>query len=228
MPVMWCFCAQLELSNTDCSKFPSPSERHLGGPSLLFCCTMALVVHCPAAFVPRSWGLGRQQSWVQQSTRCWICGTAHRALALGAEHTEPLGSERSSSPHSRAPPPWPGAAGWLHIRYKAKALDLFQARPRSHIACLCGLLASTATVQGSVGASHSCLAKNSFNILPLFSVQILYGMMPRDLSTPFVLSQEGFGHLKAISLCNLRLPSVQAPVLFTSPAVEAALPGLCA
>lgn len=62
----------------------------------------------------------------------------------------------------------------------------------------------------------------------LCSAQILYGMMLRDPSTPFVLSREGFGHLKTISLCNLRLPSVQAPVLFTSPAVEAALPGLCA
>lgn len=162
---MWCFCAQLELSNTDCSKFPSPSERHLGRPSLLFCCTMALVVHCPAAFVMRSWRLGRQLSSVQQSTHCCIYSAADGALALGAEHTELLGSEHSS-PHTRAPPRWPGAAGCLRIWRKAEALDLFQARPRSHIAYLCGLLASPSTVQGSDGASHSCLAKNSFNIPP--------------------------------------------------------------
>lgn len=224
---MWCFCAQLELSNTDCSKFSSPSERHLGGPSLLFCCTMALVVHCPAAFVMRGWRLRWQLSSMQQSTQCCVYGAADGALALGAEHTEPVGSEHSSL-HTRAPPRWPEAAGWLHIWSEAKALDLFQARPCSHIAYLCGLLASPNTVQGSVVTSHSCLAKNSFNIPPLFSAQILYEMMLRDLSTPFVLSQEGFGHLKAISLCNLRLPSVQAPVLFTSPAVEAALPALCA
>lgn len=92
---MWCFCAQLELSNTDCSKFPSPSERHLGGPSLLFCCMMALVVHCPAAFVMRSWRLGRQLSSVQQSTQCCVYGAADRALALGVEHTELVGAHRA-------------------------------------------------------------------------------------------------------------------------------------
>lgn len=213
---MWCFCAQLELSNTGCSKFPSPSERPLGAPRLLFCCTMALVVHCPAAFVTRSWRLEWQLSSAQPSTQSWSDGATDRALALGQSTRSRW--VQSTHPHPRTPR-WPGAAGWLRIWHKAKALELFQERPRSHIAYLCGLQASPSTVQGSVGTSHSCLAKNSFNILPHFSAlhrscmgwcwethQHLLCFLGRDLAT-------WRQFLSAISVCLLSRHLFYLPTL---------------
>lgn len=79
-----------------------------------------------------------------------------------------------------------------------------------HVCVDCWLLTAPCTAQPAPAAAawqkNSSKTPPFLALLPptLCSAQILYETMLRDLSTPFAFPQEGFGHLKAVSLCSLR------------------------